>query len=58
MTEIATIKVMYKPGKYEMIINECDFNEKLHEKIKEKAESKKNENKKDIDTELKNLMGE
>ena len=55
---IPTIKVIYKETKVKMIINECDFDEKLHEKIEEKAEPKKTENKKDIDTELKNLMGE
>ena len=59
MTEIATIKVMYKPGKYEMIINECDFDEKKHEKIGEKpVEKKSNKKEKDVDAELKALMGE
>ena len=61
MIEIPTIKVMYKPGKYEMIINESDFDEKIHEKIGEKkqakAESKKAEAK-NIDDELKALIGE
>lgn len=59
MTEVATIKVMYKPGKYEMIINESDFDEKIHEKIGEKpVEKKSNKKEKDVDAELKALMGE
>lgn len=58
MTEVATIKVMYKPGKYEMIINESDFDEKIHEKIGEKKVSNKPAAKKVADDELKALIGE
>lgn len=58
---IPTIKVVYKPGKYEMVINEADFDDKIHEKIGEKkqakAEAKKAEAK-NIDEEVKNLIGE
>lgn len=60
MIEIPTIKVMYKPGKYEMIINESDFDDKIHEKIGEKKQvkaEKKAENK-PVDDELKALIGE
>lgn len=55
---------MYKPGKYEMVINESDFDDKIHEKIGEKpaevekpAKGKKAEAK-NIDEEVKNLIGE
>ena len=62
MTEIATIKVMYKPGKYEMVINETDFDEKIHEKIGEKTTAKVTEIKKGKktveDDEVKALIGE
>ena len=62
MTEIATIKVFYKPGKYEMIINESDFDDKIHEKIGEKTTVKATENKKVkktvTDDEVKALIGE
>lgn len=60
MIEIPTIKVMYKPGKYEMIINESDFDEKIHEKIGEKKQvkSEKKTEKKSADDELKALIGE
>jgi hypothetical protein len=59
MSDIATIKVMYKPGKYEMIINESDFDEKIHEKIGEKKVSNKPAPvKKVADDELKALIGE
>ena len=60
---LPTIKVIFKATKTPMIINEVDFDEKLHDKVVEKAEAKKTEakkaeEKKDIDDELKNLMGE
>lgn len=65
MTAIPTIKVKHKEYKIEMIINESDFDSKLHEKISEKAAASK---KKDevvppndentSDEELKKLMGE
>ena len=65
MADIATIKVLYKPGKYEMVINETDFDEKIHEKIgkqpattqpvKPKADKPKKANE---DDELKALIGE
>lgn len=59
MSDIATIKVMYKPGKYEMIINESDFDEKIHEKIGEKkVNNKPAPAKKVADDELKALIGE
>lgn len=57
--EISTIKVMYKPGKYEMIINECDFDDKIHEKIGEKKIVNNKQSKKVVeDDELKALIGE
>lgn len=57
MSEIKTIKVIYKPGKYEMVINESDFDEKIHEKAKAPASNK--QGKKDTDEEkLKALIGE
>lgn len=60
MEKLTTIKVKYKPGKYEMLINEKDFDEKIHEKIVEKSSKKveKKEDKEDIDKELKAIMGE
>lgn len=60
MIEIPTIKVMYKPGKYEMIINESDFDDTIHEKIGEKKQvkSEKKTEKKSADDELKALIGE
>ena len=60
MIEIPTIKVMYKPGKYEMIINEADFDDKIHEKIGEKKQGKaeKKAENKPVDDELKALIGE
>lgn len=60
MIEIPTIKVMYKPGKYEMIINEADFDDKIHEKIGEKKQAKveKKAENKPVDDELKALIGE
>jgi hypothetical protein len=62
MSEIATIKVLYKPGKYEMIINESDFDDKIHEKINDKLAVKSTENKKGKktveDDDVKALIGE
>ena len=66
MNEVATIKVLYKPGKYEMIINESDFDDKVHEKIGEKKQAKvekpakadKPTENKVVDDELKALIGE
>lgn len=59
MADIATIKVMYKPGKYEMVINESDFDEKIHEKIGEKTTVKANKVKKTVeDDDVKALIGE
>ena len=63
MNDIATIKVIYKPGKYEMIINESDFDEKIHEKISEKPAKVEKPAKAKVekpinDEELKNLIGE
>lgn len=66
MNKIATIKVFYKPGKYEMVINETDFDEKIHEKIgkqpvastqpaKPKVDKPKKANE---DDEVKALIGE
>ena len=63
MTEIATIKVMYKPGKYEMIINECDFDKEIHEltdkkaKAAAKAEEEEAKKKAEEEAKLKALMG-
>lgn len=55
MSELSTIKVIYKPGKYEMVINESDFNAEIHEKIgEEKSKSKK----KNTEEDLKALIGE
>lgn len=64
MADIATIKVLYKPGKYEMVINETDFDEKIHEKIGkqpaevEKPAKGKKAEAKNIDDEVKALIGE
>lgn len=58
MSAINTIKVMYKPGKYEMVINESDFDDKIHEKIGEKPAKGKKAEAKNIDEEVKNLIGE
>lgn len=61
---LPTIKVVYKPGKYEMIINESDFDEKIHEKIgiekpaKAEKSAKTKVEKSVDDEELKNLIGE
>lgn len=57
MSDIKVIKVMYKPGKYEMIINESDFDEKIHEKIGEKKPVKTSK-KEVIDDDVKALIGE
>lgn len=58
--DLPTIKVKHKEYKYEMVINESDFDPKVHEKIAEKATSgkktaddKKSQN---ADEELKKLM--
>ena len=66
MNKIATIKVFYKPGKYEMIINESDFDDKIHEKIGKQpvastqpVKPKADKSKKSIeDDEVKALIGE
>ena len=58
MSEIKTINVIYKPGKYEMVINESDFDEKIHEKVGEKAVKSNSKKAKSIDDEVKNLIGE
>ena len=62
MSAINTIKVIYKPCKYEMVINESDFNDEIHEKIGEKIEEKpaKNNKKNKIveDDDVKALIGE
>lgn len=39
--DLPTIKVKHKEYKYEMVINESDYDPKLHEKITEKATSGK-----------------
>ena len=57
MSDIVTIKVMYKPGKYEMVINESDFDDKIHEKIGEEKPVKSGK-KKAIDEDVKALIGE
>lgn len=41
MELLPTIKVKHKEFKYEMVINESDYDPKVHEKIGEKAASKK-----------------
>ena len=66
MNEISTIKVYYKPGKYEMIINESDFDDEIHKKVEpekpaevEPEKPAKQTRKKSIDDdELKALIGE
>lgn len=65
MADIATIRVLYKPGKYEMVINETDFDEKIHEKIGKQpaatqpVKPKTEKSKKTIeDDEVKALIGE
>ena len=60
MTALPTIKVKHKEYGIEMIINQSDFDEKIHEDLNKKpapAESKKKKADK-IDDELKALMGE
>lgn len=39
--DLPTIKVKHKEYKYEMVINESDFDAKVHEKITEKTTSNK-----------------
>lgn len=62
MIDIPTIKVKHKEYKYEMVINEDDYDPKVHEKIGAKSTTSKKveapvENK-NTDEELKKLMGE
>lgn len=60
MTALPTMKVKHKEYGIEMIINQSDFDEKIHEDLNKKpaaAESKKKKADK-IDDELKALMGE
>lgn len=60
MTVLPTMKVKHKEYGIEMIINQSDFDEKIHEDLNKKpvpAESKKKKADK-IDDELKALMGE
>lgn len=57
MSDIATIEVVYKPGKYKMIINESDFDDKIHEKVGEEKPVKSNK-KKNTDDDVKALLGE
>ncbi len=62
---LPTIKVKHKEYKTEMVINECDYDAKIHEKIgaKEskmslgKKSEEADENSKNEDEELKKLMG-
>lgn len=60
--ELPTIKVKHKEYKYEMVINESDFDPKVHEKIAEKAASgkkaaeKADEKPENPEEELKKLM--
>lgn len=61
MSKIATIEVIYKPGKYKMIINESDFDKEIHEKVKadKPAAAKPAKVEKPVeDEELKALIGE
>ena len=58
MSELSTIKVVYKPGKYEMVINESDFNAEIHEKIGEEKSNVKQSKKKNTEEDLKALIGE
>lgn len=60
MTALPTMKVKHKEYGIEMIINQSDFDEKIHEDLNKKpapAQSKKKKADK-IDDELKALMGE
>lgn len=60
MTALPTMKVKHKEYGIEMIVNQSDFDEKIHEDLNKKpapAESKKKKADK-IDDELKALMGE
>ena len=60
--DLPTIKVKHKEYKYEMVINESDFDPKVHEKITEKATSgkkaaeKADEKPENPEEELKKLM--
>lgn len=61
MTALPTMKVKHKEYGIEMIINQSDFDEKIHEDLSKKpAESAAPKKKKadKIDDELKALMGE
>ncbi len=61
MTALPTMKVKHKEYGIEMVINQSDFDEKIHEDLNKKAaapaESKRKKADK-IDDELKALMGE
>lgn len=61
MTALPTMKVKHKEYGIEMIINQSDFDEKIHEDLNKKsaapAESKRKKADK-IDDELKALMGD
>lgn len=59
MCELPTIKVKHKEYKYEMVINESDFDPKVHEKVGAKASAPKKEveTPKDDEEELKKLIG-
>lgn len=59
MSEVLpVIKVKHKEYNIEMVINECDFDENVHQKLNEKEASAKKKEKKNVDDELKALMGE
>lgn len=59
MSEVLpVIKVKHKEYNIEMVINECDFDENIHQKLNEKESSTKKKDKKNVDDELKALMGE
>lgn len=60
MNKIPTIRVKHKVYEIEMLINESDFDEKIHEKLDSKIkEVSKSQTKKqkEVDEELKALMG-
>lgn len=59
MSEVLpVIKVKHKEYNIEMVINECDFDENVHQKLNEKEAPAKKKEKKNVDDELKALMGE
>lgn len=58
MTALPTMKVKHKEYGIEMIINQSDFDETVHENLTKKPVESKKKKADKIDDELKALMGE